>query len=53
MELFSRNPFQPRLRTHKLSGKLVSVAYNCRVVFKFLNGNEVVLIDVGGHEEVY
>jgi len=22
MELFSRNPFHPRLRTHKLSGKL-------------------------------
>jgi addiction module RelE/StbE family toxin len=58
MELFSRNPFIPRLRTHKLSGKLeglwaFTVAYDCRVVFKFLNGDEVLLVDVGGHEEVY
>jgi len=58
MELFSRNPFHPRLRTHKLSGKLeglwaFTVAYDCRVVFKFLNGDEVLLVDVGGHEEVY
>ena len=58
MELFSRNPFHPRLRTHKLSGKLdglwaFTVAYDCRVVFKFLNGDEVLLVDVGSHEEVY
>ena len=58
MELFSRNPFHSRLRTHKLSGKLeglwaFTVAYDCRVVFKVLNGDEVLLVDVGGHEEVY
>jgi len=58
IELFSKNPFHPILRTHKLSGKLeglwaFTVAYDCRVVFKFLNGDEVLLIDVGGHEEVY
>ena len=53
MELFSRNPFHPRLRTHKLSGKLeglwaFTVAYDCRVVFKFLNRGEVLLVDIGG-----
>jgi len=58
MELFSRNPFHPKLRTHKLSGKLeglwaFTVAYDCRVVFKFVNGDEVLLVDLGGHEEVY
>jgi mRNA-degrading endonuclease YafQ of YafQ-DinJ toxin-antitoxin module len=58
IELFLKNPFHPRLRTHKLSGKLegllaFTVAYDCRVVFKFLNGDEVLLVDVGGHEEVY
>jgi len=57
-EVFSKNPFHPILRTHKLSGKLeglwaFTVAYDCRVVFKFLNGDEILLIDVGGHEEVY
>jgi toxin HigB-1 len=58
MELFSRNPFHQKLRTHKLSGKLeglwaFTVSYDCRVVFKFLNGEEVLLVDIGGHDEVY
>ena len=45
-------------KIYKLSGKLeglwvFTVAYDCRVIFKFLNGDEVLLVDVGGHEEVY
>lgn len=56
--LFTENPFNPRLRTHKLTGKLeglwaFSVSYNCRVILKFLDKNEVLLIDIGGHNEVY
>lgn len=58
MDMFSKNPFSPRLRTHKLTGKLeglwaFSVTYDCRVIFKFLDKNEVLLIDIGGHDEVY
>jgi addiction module RelE/StbE family toxin len=58
MELFSKEPFNSRLRTHKLTGKLeglwaFSVTYDCRVIFKFLDKNEVLLIDIGGHNEVY
>jgi len=58
VELFSKNPFDPRLRTHKLTGKLeglwaFSVSYDCRVVFKFINEDEVLLVDIGGHNEVY
>ena len=58
MELFSKNPFNPRLRTHKLTGKLdglwaLSVEYDCRVIFKFLNKDEILLIDIGSHDEVY
>jgi addiction module RelE/StbE family toxin len=58
MELFSKNPFNPRLRTHKLTGKLeglwaFSVAFDCRVIFKFLSENEILLIDIGEHDEVY
>lgn len=39
---FRDNPFDPVLRTHKLSGELeglwsFSIEYNCRVIFKFLN----------------
>jgi addiction module RelE/StbE family toxin len=58
MGLFSKTPFDRRLRTHKLSGKLeglwaFSVTYDCRVIFRFLNGDEILLIDIGGHNEVY
>ena len=46
MERFSQNPFDPRLRTHKLTGKLkglwsFSVAYDCRVIFKFISDREI------------
>lgn len=55
---FSKNPFNSRLRTHKLTGKLeglwaFSVAFDCRVIFKFLDKDEVLLIGIGGHDEVY
>jgi addiction module RelE/StbE family toxin len=58
MELFGRDPFHLGLKTHKLSGKLkgfwaFSVQYDCRVIFRFLNQNEVLLIDIGNHDEVY
>lgn len=58
IELFSINPFSPRLRTHKLTGKLeglwsFGIAFDCRVIFKFLNEDKVLLIDIGSHDEVY
>ena len=58
LKTFSKNPFDRRLKTHKLTGKLeglwaFSVAYDCRVVFKFLSSAEVLLIDIGSHDEVY
>jgi len=58
MKLFSADPFNKQLRTHKLTGKLqglwaFSIEYNVRVIFSFLKENEVLLIDIGSHEEVY
>ena len=58
MEMFAKDPFQPRLRTHKLTGKLeglwaFSVSFDCRVIFKYLSKTEILLIDIGGHDEVY
>ena len=58
IEIFTKEPFNPRLRTHKLTGKLsglwaFSIDYDCRVIFKFLNDHEVLLIDIGTHDEVY
>jgi proteic killer suppression protein len=58
IKLFSADPFNKQLRTHKLTGRLqglwaFSVDYDVRVIFSFTNDNEVLLIDMGGHEEVY
>ena len=58
LETFADNPLHPSLRTHKLSGKLKGlwafvVAYDCRVVFQFLDDQDVLLIDMGKHDEVY
>ena len=58
IKLFTEDHFNPQLRTHKLTGKLsglwaFSVSYDCRVIFKFIKGDEVLLIDIGSHDEVY
>ena len=58
MEMFAKEPFHPHLRTHKLTGRLeglwaFSVSFDCRVIFKFLSKTEILLIDIGGHDEVY
>lgn len=58
LEMFAKYPFHPRLRTHKLTGRLeglwaFSVSFDCRVIFKFLSKTEILLIDIGGHDEVY
>jgi addiction module RelE/StbE family toxin len=58
IELFSENPFNIKLKTHKLTGKLkglwaISTTYDLRIIFKFLNEKEILLIDIGNHDEVY
>lgn len=58
--LFVIDPFDAKLKTHKLSGKLkdlwsFSIDYNLRVVF-FLTKDKpkkAVFIDIGTHDEVY
>ncbi len=58
LEVFRRDPFSAQLKTHRLSGKLepywaFSVAYDCRVVFRFLADDCVLLANIGTHDEVY
>ena len=54
-KIFGANCFDPRLDTHKLSGKLkrswsFSVDFHNRILFDFLPNNEVLFIDVGDHD---
>ncbi|MBF0099613.1 MAG: type II toxin-antitoxin system mRNA interferase toxin, RelE/StbE family [Desulfobacterales bacterium] len=57
------DPYAPHLETHKLKGKLTgawacSVDYDLRIVFEFIPNeekkeNDIYLIDIGTHDEVY
>lgn len=58
LEAFTKNPFSPSLRTHKLSGKLenlwsFTIEYDQRVLFYFVDHKNAVFIDIGNHDEVY
>ena len=58
VELFLENPFDSRLKTHKLTGHLkelwsFSVSYDTRVIFYFMTNEKVVFVDIGTHDEVY
>jgi addiction module RelE/StbE family toxin len=60
LQLFIENPFDDRLQTHKLSGKLKNlwsfkVEFDIRVVFYFTKDKpkKANLVDIGSHDEVY
>ena len=53
--IFRKNPFDQRLRTHKLHGSQAdfysfSVTYSYRVMFSFEKGEEVVFYEIGDHD---
>jgi addiction module RelE/StbE family toxin len=58
INLFREEPFHPRISTHKLKGKQkeywsFSISYSDRIVFRFINENDVLFADIGKHDEVY
>jgi mRNA interferase YafQ len=61
LELLQIDPFQPRLRTHKLKGELkesyaCNAGYDLRIIFKFVdheNQQAILLESLGTHDEVY
>lgn len=54
--LFRENPFDPKLKTHKLKGKLsgflsFSIGYKYRIIFEFAKDkNTVYFHSVGAHD---
>ena len=55
---FRKDAFDPLLRTHKLKGKLAenwaySVTHHFRIMFRFLQKDEVIFLAIGSHDEVY
>jgi mRNA-degrading endonuclease YafQ of YafQ-DinJ toxin-antitoxin module len=61
LTILEADPFDPRLRTHKLKGDLsgtwaCSGGYDLRIVFEFVqrDGAEaILLLSMGTHDEVY
>jgi len=63
LELMEEDIFNPILNTHKLSGNMYKInscscGYDCRIIFQFeinkeTNEEEIVLLNVGTHDDVY
>jgi addiction module RelE/StbE family toxin len=52
------NPLQPRLKYHPLGGKLkdveaVSITYYRIILTIVVTDKEIILLDIGSHDEVY
>ncbi len=52
-KIFFENPFDPRLKTHKLKGELsefysFSISYHWRIVFHF-EGEDIIFDAIGTH----
>lgn len=59
LEQLQTDPFQPNLRLHPLTGKLqgiqaASLTYAYRITMTIqLTEHEILLLDIGSHDEVY
>ncbi len=59
LKQLKNNPFEASLKTHKLKGELnkyhsCSLTYEYRIVLTIkLIDNEIILINIGTHDEVY
>ena len=59
LELLEVNPYHPSLRLHGLQGRLkglssVSINMSHRIVLEMIVQNEnIILIDIGNHDQVY
>ena len=54
-KIFRENPFNPILKTHKLSGKYKEcwafwITYSYRIKFIFLSDREALFLDIGAHD---
>jgi addiction module RelE/StbE family toxin len=53
--IFRKNPFDSRLKTHKLSGHLegfygFSIDFSCRIIFDFADEGTVRFYEIGTHD---
>ncbi|MBI4064797.1 type II toxin-antitoxin system mRNA interferase toxin, RelE/StbE family [Candidatus Gottesmanbacteria bacterium] len=58
IQWFRRNPFDTRLRNHKLYGHLegrcaFSITDDIRIVYRWRGNATAQFLDIGGHEKLY
>ena len=58
LAIFRKNPYNPKLKTHSLKGKLkshftFSIDNNFRVTFLWKNKTTIMIVSVGTHDQVY
>ena len=58
LETFINNPYDTRLKTHQLSGKLegiwsFSLNYKLRITFTFVKPNKAIFEYIGPHDIIY
>lgn len=56
--VFKEDVFDRRLKTHRLKGNLkdyyaFSVSYSDRIVFRLLDNDEILFIEIGSHDVCY
>ncbi len=56
--VFRKNPFDPRLKTHKLTGRLngfwaFSLGYHYRIIFEFDKDKNIVYFHSAGDHDIY
>ena len=56
--LFRDNPFDPKLKTHKLKGKLegflsFSIGYKYRIIFEFSKDKNIAYFHSVGNHDIY
>lgn len=54
-KIFRNDYFDPKLKTHKLSGKLedfwaCSLSYKTRLIFQIDSDDNIIFIDIGNHD---
>lgn len=57
-KIFRKNPFNPKLKTHKLKGRLkgflsFSIGYKYRIIFEFGKNKEIVYFHSVGDHDIY
>lgn len=58
LELFKRDKFNSILNNHKLHGEYkgcnsINITGNFRAVFKYINEDYILFLDIGTHPELY